>query len=82
MISAEVLGWTVILKAPSALVTVPPALEPFAKTDAPTTGDPSFESVTLPVITLSWPKETKDILMAMNSMKHACSSRLRVINNY
>ncbi len=43
---------TEIRNVPSAEVEVP-VLEPLGCTDAPTTGEPSFESVTLPVTTLS-----------------------------
>jgi hypothetical protein len=35
-------------------------LEPFGCTVAPTTGEPSFESVTLPVIVFDWEKPVKN----------------------
>ncbi|MFZ5976948.1 MAG: hypothetical protein ACOYU6_04735 [Bacteroidota bacterium] len=43
------------LKVPSGPVWVPYWV-PFTTTVAPATGEPSFESVTLPVITLVWAK--------------------------
>ena len=53
MISVVTLDGTVILKVPSFFVDVPTRV-PLPCTEAPKTGVPSFESVTLPVTVLSW----------------------------
>jgi hypothetical protein len=67
-------------KEPSGPVEVP-TLVPLAVTEAPTTGDPSLLSVTLPETVLSWAKATWNANSIRTGSNIALMKRLGVINS-